>query len=110
MERIIGQVVARFPGEPRVALLRAQLLREGGKLDEARPLLAGLEDAARLSPRLRWSLAGEYDALGDAAKAAEVLSHGPQDESSYAQRAALLDKAGDKAGDNFKEVWHVAKP
>lgn len=98
VERIVQQVVARFPGEPRVALLRAQLLREGGRLDEARPLLAGLEDAARLSPQLRWSLAGEYDALGDAAKAAEVLSHGDQDESSYAQRAALLDKAKDKAG------------
>lgn len=98
VERIVQQVVVRFPGEPRVALLRAQLLREGGKLDEARPLLAGLEDAARLSPQLRWSLAGEYDALGDPAKAADVLSHGPQDESSYAQRAALLDKAKDKAG------------
>ena len=98
VERIVRQVVARFPGEPRVALLRAQLLREDGKLDEARPLLAGLEDAARLSQRLRWSLAGEYDALGDAAKAAEVLAQGPQDESSYAQRAALLDKAKDKAG------------
>ena len=98
VERIIEQVVARFPGEPRVALLRAQLLREGGKLAEARPLLAGLEDAARLSPQLRWSLAGEYDALGDPAQAAEVLSRGPQDEVSYAQRAALLDKAKDKAG------------
>ena len=98
VERIVQQVVARFPGEPRVALLRAQLLREAGKLEQARPLLAGLEEAARRSPQLRWSLAGEYDALGDAAKAAEVLSFGLQDESSYAQRAALLDKAGDKAG------------
>ena len=98
VERIVQQVVARFPGEPRVDLLRAQLLREGGKLDEARPLLAGLEDAARLSPQLRWSLAGEYEALGDAAKAAEVMSRGPQDESSYVQRAMLLDKAKDKAG------------
>nr|WP_240906177.1 tetratricopeptide repeat protein [Thermomonas sp. HDW16] len=98
VERIVQQVVARFPGEPRVALLRAQLLREGGKLDEARSLLAGLENAARLSPQLRWSLAGEYDALGDAAQAARVLSFGPQDESSYAQRAALLDKAKDKTG------------
>ena len=35
VERIVAQVVARFPGEPRVALLRAQLLREGGKLEEA---------------------------------------------------------------------------
>jgi tetratricopeptide (TPR) repeat protein len=96
--RVIKQVVARFPGEPRVALLRAQLLREDGKPDEARSLLAGLEDAAKLSMPLRWSLAGEYDALGDPAKAAAVLAFGPQDEASYAQRAALLDKAKDKAG------------
>ena len=98
VERIVKQVVARFPGEPRVALLRAQLLREDGKLDEARSLLAGLEDAAKRSVPLRWSLAGEYDALGDPVKAASMLSLGPQDESSYAQRAALLDKAKDKAG------------
>ncbi len=98
VERIVKQVVARFPGEPRVALLRAQLLREDGKLDEARSLLAGLEDAARLSVPLRWALAGEYDALGDPVKAAAVLAYGPQDESSYAQRAGLLDKAKDKAG------------
>ena len=97
VERIIDQVVVRFPGEPRVALLRAQLLRENGKLDQARALLVGLEDAAKLSVPLRWSLAGEYDALGDPAKAAAVLAFGPQDESSYAQRAALLDKAKDSA-------------
>ena len=96
--RIVDEVVLRFPGEPRVALLRAQLLREGGKLDEARSLLAGLEDAAKRSAPLRWSLAGEYDALGDPAKAAAVLAHGPQDETSYTQRAALLDKAHDAAG------------
>ncbi|MEO5629535.1 MAG: tetratricopeptide repeat protein [Thermomonas sp.] len=95
VQRIINQVVERFPGEPRVALLRAQLLREDGKLGEARTLLVGLEDAAKLSVPLRWSLAGEYDALGDSAKAAAVLAFGPQDESSYAQRAALLDKAKD---------------
>ena len=98
VDRIIGEVVERFPGEPRVALLRAQLLREDGKLAEARPLLDGLEEAARLSPQLRWSLAGEYDALGDSAKAAAVLASGPQDEASYAQRAILLDKAKDKPG------------
>ncbi len=96
--RIVKQVVARFPGEPRVALLRAQLLREEGKLDEARNLLAGLEDAAKLSVSLHWSLAGEYDALGDPAKAAAVLAYGPQDESSYAQRAGLLNKAKDNVG------------
>lgn len=96
--RIVKQVVARFPGEPRVALLRAQLLRENGKPDEARALLAGLEDTAKRSMPLRWSLASEYDALGDPAKAAAVLAIGPQDDASYAQRAALLDKAKDKDG------------
>ena len=98
VERIVKQVVARFPGDPRVTLLRVQLLRESGKLDEARPLLAGLEDAARASPQLRASLAAEYDALGDPLQAAEVLSRGPQNDSSFLQRAMLLDKAKDKAG------------
>lgn len=98
VDAIIRQVVARFPGEPRVALLRAQWLREVGRLAEARTVLDGLEDSARLSPTLRWALAGEYDAAGDAGKAAEVLSRGPQDDDSYRQRAALLDKAGDKTG------------
>ncbi|WP_256646392.1 tetratricopeptide repeat protein [Thermomonas paludicola] len=98
VDAIIRQVVARFPGEPRVALLRAQWLREVGRLAEARTVLDGLEDPARLSPTLRWALAGEYDAAGDPGKAAEVLSRGPQDDDSYRQRAALLDKAGDKAG------------
>lgn len=98
VDRIVQQVVARFPGEPRVALLRAQLLREGGKLAEARAALATLGEPARLPPTLRWALAGEYDALGDADKAAQVLATGAQDEAMYARRAALLDKAGDKAG------------
>ena len=107
VERIVKQVVVRFPGEPRVALLRAQLLREDGKLDEARSLLVGLEAPARQSLPLRWSLAGEYDALGDPVKAAEVIAQGPQDETSYAQRAGLLDKAGDKAG--LAKLYEEAK-
>lgn len=98
VDRIVQQVVARFPGEPRVALLRAQLLREGGKLEEARAALAALGEPAQLPATLRWALAGEYDALGDAGKAAQVLAVGAQDEAMYARRAALLDKAGDKAG------------
>ena len=40
-ERIVGEVVKRFPGEPRVALLRASQLREAGKHDEAQQALAG---------------------------------------------------------------------
>ncbi len=96
VDRIVDQVVARFPNDPRVALLRAQLLRQAGRLDEARQALSGLDGPARLSPTLRASLSSEYEALGDFGKAAAVLAQGPQDESGYAQRAALLDKAGDK--------------
>ena len=95
VERIVDRIVARFPDEPRVGLLRAQLLREDGKLEQARAQLAGLEAAARASTRMRWTVAGEYDALGDAARAAEVLSWGEQDDASHAQRALLLDRAGD---------------
>lgn len=98
VDRIVAQVVARFPDDPRVALLRAQLLRQSGRLEAAREALAGLQRDPALSPELRWSLAGEYEALGDPAKAAALLAQGPQDESVYAQRADLLDKAGDKVG------------
>jgi tetratricopeptide (TPR) repeat protein len=110
VERVVRQVVKRFPGDPRVALLRAQLLREAGDLGGARALLAGLDEPARLSPALQWSLAGELDALGQPAEAARVLARGPQNEASYAQRAALLDKAGDKAalGQLYEEVRREA--
>ena len=98
VDAIIGQVVTRFPAEPKVALLRAQLLREAGKTEQAREVLAGLEPAAQQSSPLRWALAGEFAALGEPGKAAQVLAQGAQDDSSYAQRAALLDTAKDKAG------------
>jgi tetratricopeptide (TPR) repeat protein len=96
-ERIVEDVVRRFPGEPRVALLRASQLREAGKGDEARQALAAVQDEARLSPELRLALAAEYDALGDSATAAAVMARGPQDGQSYRLRAAMLAKAEDKA-------------
>lgn len=96
VDRIIQQVVARFPNDPRVALLRAQLLRQAGRPDAAREVLSGLGDPARLAPPLRGAVASEYEALGDFGKAASVLAQGPQDESSMAHRAVLLDKAGDQ--------------
>lgn len=94
-ERIVAEVVERFPGEPRVALLRASQLREAGKQDEARAVLRELEDAALLVEDLRLAVAAEYDALGDPAAAAAVLARGPQDEYSYGLRAALLAEAED---------------
>jgi tetratricopeptide (TPR) repeat protein len=95
--RIVDAVIARFPGEPRVALLHASQLRETGKVDGARRVLAGFDDATRISDDLRLSVAAEYDALGDPVAAAAVLARGPQDDRSYSLRASLLAKADDKA-------------
>jgi tetratricopeptide (TPR) repeat protein len=107
VERIVQQVVRRFPGEPRVTLLRAQLLRESGDLAQARGLLDGLQEAAGRSRSLRLSVAAEYDALGDPAQAARVLAQGPQDDDSFRQRAFLLDKAADQAG--LAELYDALK-
>ncbi|MFC7301399.1 tetratricopeptide repeat protein [Cognatiluteimonas weifangensis] len=96
--RIVAAVIARFPGEPRVALLHASQLRESGNLEDARRILAGLEAATDDNPDLRLSVAAEYDALGDPGAAAAVLARGPQDDRSYGLRAALLARADDKAG------------
>ena len=96
-EQMIDEIVSRFPDEPRVALLRASQLREAGKKDEARQVLAGLENASRLVEELRLNVAAEYDALGDYTVAADVLARGPQDEQTYALRASLLAKAEDNA-------------
>ena len=95
-ERIVDDVIARFPGEPRVALLRASQLREAGKPEEARKALAAMEGTEQLTPDLRVTIAAEYDALGDSKAAAAVMARGPQDDQSYRLRASLLAKAENK--------------
>jgi len=95
-ERIVTEVVRRFPGEPRVALLRASQLREAEQPDAARQVLASIVDAAERDADLRLALAQEYDQLGDLAAAAAALARGPQDEQTYALRASLLARAEDK--------------
>ncbi len=96
--RIVDIVVERFPGEPRVALLRASQLREAGDREGARRALAAIGDQALLLDDLRWALAAEYGALGEYAEAARVMARGPQDERSYRLRASLLAEAEDEAG------------
>lgn len=96
-ETIVAEVVRRFPGDPRVALLRASQLREGGKPTEARAVLDGLREAASTNAELRLALAREYDALGDRPAAAAVLARGPQDDQTLALRATLLARAEDTA-------------
>jgi tetratricopeptide (TPR) repeat protein len=95
-QRIVDEVVKRFPGEPRVALLRASQLRQDGKQDEARKVLTTLDPALLLVPELRMAVAAEYDALGDYTAAAATLARGPQDDQTHALRASLLARAEDK--------------
>ncbi len=96
VERIVAEVVERFPGEVRVGLLRASQLREAGKPDEARELLASLAAQAGDDAELRRAIADEYHRLGDYAAGEAVLAQGPQDDQTYALRAALLAQAEDK--------------
>ncbi|WP_165402911.1 tetratricopeptide repeat protein [Pseudoxanthomonas winnipegensis] len=97
-ERIVGEVVKRFPVNPRVALLHASQLRQAGKLDQARQVLADLQGQANLDPSVRLGVAAEYDHLGSPALAAAALAKGPQDTRSFGLRASLLAKAQDDAG------------
>ncbi len=95
-ERILDNIVARFPGEPRVALLRASQLRESGRADDARTALAAIAASPTMAPDLRLALAGEYEQLGDFAQAERILADGPQDGRSVMLRASLLARAEDK--------------
>src|SRR5690606_10371775 len=61
----------------------------------ARAALQEAGDAALLVPELRLAMAAEYDALGDAATAEQLLAKGPQDRRIQALRASLLAKAED---------------
>lgn len=94
--QVIDRIVQRFPGDPRVALLRASQLREAGDLDGARAALEDVAATAAIVPELRLAMAAEYDALGDPAAAEQLLAGGPQDGRIQALRASLLAKAEDK--------------
>ncbi len=94
-ERMVADVVKRFPGEPRVALLHARQLRQADRKAEARQVLDGLVPKAAGDNMLRLELARQYDELGDAAAASRALGQGQQDTLSYGLRAQLLAKADD---------------
>lgn len=96
-ERIVDQLVKRFPQEPRVALLHATQLQQAGKTEQARVLLQGVEPKVAGDPDLRTALAYAYDAIGDTAAAARVLALGPQTTQNYGLRASMLAKLQDNA-------------
>lgn len=96
--RMVGEVVRRFPDEPRVALLHASQLNQAGRKDEALALLKGVEPKAAGDDELRNALAFAYDAFGEPGAAERVLSAGTQDVQTWGMRASLLAKQKDDAG------------
>jgi len=99
-ERMVGDVVKRFSGEPLVALLQASQLLQADRKQEARAVLDTLLPKAAIDPGLRLKLAEEYDRLGDPAAASRAMGQGPQDTLTYGLRAQLLAKADDKTALN----------
>lgn len=93
--RMVDEVVRRFPGEPRVALLNASLMFQAGKTDEALAALRSVEPRTADDPELRNAVAIAYDAMGDAESAERVLAAGPQNVQTWGMRASLLAKQKD---------------
>src|SRR5690606_2646760 len=93
--KIVDEVVRRFPGEPRVALLRASQLQQAGETAQAHALLAQVEPQAAADPELRAMLAMAHEAARDFQAAARVMAQGPQDTATYGVRASLLARAGE---------------
>ncbi|WP_282247172.1 tetratricopeptide repeat protein [Stenotrophomonas sp. PS02300] len=93
--RMVDEVVRRFPGEPRVALLNASLMFQAGKTDEALAALRSVEPRTADDPELRNAVAIAYDAMGDAKSAERVLAVGPQNVQTWGMRASLLAKQKD---------------
>lgn len=93
--RMVDEVVRRFPGEPRVALLNASLMFQAGKTDEALGALRAVEPRTATDPELRNAVAIAYDAMGDAKSAERVLAVGPQNVQTWGMRASLLAKQKD---------------
>jgi tetratricopeptide (TPR) repeat protein len=94
-QRIVDEMVRRFPGEPRVAVLRAGQLSQAGHADAARAMLVQVEPRAATDPEIRAMLAMAYEALGDFGAAARIMALGPQDTQSYGLRASLLARSDD---------------
>jgi tetratricopeptide (TPR) repeat protein len=97
-ERIVARVIAKFPDEPASALLHASQLRTAGKDEEARKVLERLVAMPDASPELGYAVAAEFSALGDHARAADVVAKGPRNDRNYILRASYLAQADDKAG------------
>jgi tetratricopeptide (TPR) repeat protein len=97
-QRIVGDVVRRFPNEPRAWLLESERLQERGDHAGARQALDHALSFATIDKIARNAAAAAYARLGDPKTAAATLARGVQDTTSYIARAAYLAQADDNAG------------
>ncbi len=95
---IVGDVLRRFPNEPRAWLLESARLREQGEVTTARHAIEHALALVTVDAQVRTAAAVELTSLGDPKAAADALSTGPQDDTSYIARAAYLARADDNAG------------
>jgi len=95
---IVGDVVRRFPDEPRAWLLESARLREQGDPVAARHAIEHALTVGVVDAKVRTAAADQFALLNDPRSAAGVLSGGAQDDTSYIARAAYLAQADDSAG------------
>jgi tetratricopeptide (TPR) repeat protein len=96
--RIVADVIRRFPGDPRAWLLESARLREQGDTAGARRAIERALASPNGDAGLRSAAAGELELLADPKAAAAAIAQGPQDNATYAMRAAFLARANDRAG------------
>ncbi len=97
-ELAITHLVAKFPNEPRVALLQASREREAGDIDKARATLERLKPQAAKDEMIRAAMAQEYEFMGDFAASERTFALGEQSNETYAHRASALAMADDEVG------------
>ena len=97
VDAMVADMLRTYPDEPRIQLLQVTVLRENGDLAAARVALDVLHRRLDRLPALRVPVAGEYESLGDAARAADVLAEGPQDLQTRVLRAAMYERIDNQA-------------
>ncbi len=89
---------ARYPHSPQVWLLGAAVRREADDKPAARAAIDRAIAESHGDAKVRGLAADAFGRLGDAKRAAATLARGPQDDGTFASRAAWLAQADDAAG------------
>lgn len=93
--RVVGDIVRRFPQQPRAWLLESARLDESGEHAAAKQAIAHALALAGSDDKIRDQAAAAYGLIGESKLAAATLAQGPQNDDNYRSRAAWLAKADD---------------